>query len=152
MTALSLRARFALPIPIAAALVLAAGCQNDAGLTNGPPPSSSGAKAADRTDLPAPPVAEQHETAGRVENTGNDAGSAGRGGGDNPSIPKDTSDTVVRGAPTKDDSSPASPAGGGNKPADDTKSGARMAAVTSIDPIEKPSARAPGQDQSSISP
>ena len=80
------------------------------GLTNGPPPTSSGSKAAERSDLPAAPIPDRGERPGRFENTGTDGGSGARGGGNNPAIPKSAPDVIDRGTPTSDSS------GGSPKP------------------------------------
>jgi hypothetical protein len=72
------------PFLVAAALasLAAAGCGADnAGLTNGPPPTVSGTTPGARTDLPTPAPDGQGETLGRTGDNSTDAGTGGRGGG-----------------------------------------------------------------------
>jgi hypothetical protein len=60
----------------------AGGCGgNNAGLTNGPPPTESGTTAGARTDLPTPEPGDNNEILGRTGDDSSNAGIGGRGGG-----------------------------------------------------------------------
>ena len=120
----------------AAALVLglAAGCTNNAGLTNGPPPGDM-TKPATRTDLPTPAAPDQATPPGAVGTVGgNDlggtnpsGGSGSRSGGKegaeatNPDLGK--GDGSVRATPNTVDAPSPNSAAGATKPAGDIKVG-----------------------------
>lgn len=109
-----------------AALALAPGCtrttDTNAGLTNGPPPSFAGEKAANRTDVPASGTPSRGEALGQSGDTATNSGTGGMGGGDQGAKPEQprkdataNSDTVRANPPAKG-SGDTSSAAGGTKP------------------------------------
>ena len=116
------------------ALAAGAGCTNNAGLTNGPPPVSS-EKQSTRTDLPTPEAPDKGTSPGSVNTAGgNDLGGTGSSGGtgarsggtegaeaNSPDLGK--GDSAVRATPNAITAPSSNSAAGGTKPAGDIKVG-----------------------------
>jgi hypothetical protein len=85
----------------------ASGCQNEAGLTNGPPPDTASEKPATRIDLPAAADPGSAETLGKLGDAEQSGGAAARGGGDQGAFPEqpkpDEGDDSVRATPPADE-------------------------------------------------
>jgi hypothetical protein len=97
---------FFLRVATAASLAgcLTAGCNTavpGGGLVNPPSPRVSEEKPAERNDLPNPPLPNEGERLGRIENrTSSNTGTADRGKGSNAKLPKGrNADEIVRGTP-----------------------------------------------------